>query len=323
MNPRILAACGGIVSSSAIEGALLWAALTDPIDRLSRRPSFDLGEWAERGKTVRVLMDGRRDVLGLTRFIRTLGSWVDLVVRVVRDELGREAWKMARARMVLDGRIEMQRPEVRRSPGWRGCGYFLRAVSGDIGTWTGDGSVGIVGEDYAETSEAIRNGASAHKRYLFSLGSPFASEPSMSLSAWCNQSYPVCRPRVTIRFPRSVIAKTNSYSAAGLEADAGALLAGEVTGLLEADEVAREPEKRGGRVEAYSRAEPDGGVSGTFKVLLSCLYAVAVGRTLLGLLVPAAIKASLRAISASFTCCQAYRFITPRNCQFSTPALTK
>jgi hypothetical protein len=39
-------------------------------------------------------------------------------------------------------------------------------------------------------------------------------------------------------------------------------------------------------VDAYSRAELEGEVSGAFKILLSGPYAVAVGRMLLGLLVP-------------------------------------
>lgn len=38
----------------------------------------------------------------------------------------------------------------------------------------------------------------------------------------------------------------------------------------------------------YSRAELEGEVSGAFKVPLSSLYPVAVGRMLLGLFVPAA-----------------------------------
>lgn len=51
-------------------------------------------------------------------------------------------------------------------------------------------------------------------------------------------------------------------------------------------------------VDAYSRAELEGEVSGAFKVLLSGPYAVAVGRMLLGLLVP--IPAAIGALRESY-----------------------
>ncbi|KAB5588350.1 Tuberous sclerosis 2 protein [Ceratobasidium theobromae] len=344
---------GGTMSGGpAIERALLWAALTDPIDGLSRHPSFDLDEWAERDKTVRVLTDGGRDVLGLTRFVRTLGSWVDLAVRVVRDELasrgvengartngagsGRsrayvEAQKCIDATLrLLEDVLRCNAPRFDEAQVGEVVDIFCRAVSGAIGNWQGDGSVGIIGEHYTETPEAIGNGTSAHKRHPSSLGSPLASEPPMSpspLDATNLTPYAVPASRFVslarslqkqthippqvlrcmlehlalllayVKTPmdvlrlggrrRSVAGRRGSDGLAGGRRGSEGVRKGSLGGngiVAGAPAVGGEVDW----VDAYSRAELEGEVSGAFKVLLSGPYAVAAGRMLLGLLVPAA-----------------------------------
>ncbi|KAB5592348.1 Tuberous sclerosis 2 protein [Ceratobasidium theobromae] len=261
--------------SPAIERTLLCAALA-PIDGLSRHPSFDLDESAGHNKTVRVLTDGGRDIL---------------LFRLFEMNLRHKARKMARAYVEAEKCIDATFDYLKTYGGATPRGLMKPSLAR---LWI------------SSAGWAIGNGASAHKRHPSSLGLPLASKPPMSPSPFDATNLTLCTIPASRLASLARSLQKQTHSAPGLEADAGALLAGEeVTGLLEADEEAREPKKAAldvDRVNVYSRAELEGEVSGAFKVPLSSLYPVAVGRMLLGLFVPAAVETAFRSTSASLGC---------------------
>ncbi|CAE6432756.1 unnamed protein product [Rhizoctonia solani] len=354
----------GSYGKSAIERALLWAALTSPIDE---PPSGDLlDEWAERDRTVRILTDGGKDVLGLRRFIPTLGTWIDLAARVIQDEYKMgdprfrnsvdpfgspngqasriyghsrayvEAQKCIDATLrLLEDVMKLNAPRFDETQVGHVVAIFCGAVSGTIGGWEGDGSVEAA---VMPIDGPIQNseGIGTHRRYPSSaLASPLASPISPNMAnmdtthltpyavaasrfvslARSLQKQTHIPPEVVksmlehlalllayVKTPLDVLRLGGRRKSVGTRRGSEGLSApmsarrgseggrrGSIAPGGPADPISRgDPTARGEVewVDAYSRAELEGEVSGAFKILLSGPYAVAVGRMLLGLLVP-------------------------------------
>ncbi|CAE6534755.1 unnamed protein product [Rhizoctonia solani] len=335
---------------AAIERALLWNALTEPIDE----SGLDLlDEWPERDRTVKILTDGGKDVLGLRKFVSTLGGWVDLAVRTIHEETKPgnlklkpsierfgspngtsthsrayiEAQKCIDATLrLLEDVLRYNAPRFDETQVGHVVAIFCRAASGTIGSWDGDGSI-----EPAPTEVPTQNseGIGTHRRYPSSaLASPLASPisphvPTMEMYTSQLTPYAVSASRF-VSLSRSLQKQTHippdvvksmlehlalllAYvktpmdvlrlggrrkSVGGRRGSEGPLSArrgseGQRRGSVAPGGPA-DPTARGevDWVDAYSKAELEGEVSGAFKVLLSGPYAVAVGRMLLGLLVP-------------------------------------
>ncbi|KAF8741411.1 Rap/ran-GAP, partial [Rhizoctonia solani] len=349
---------------SAIERALLWSTLTDPIDELPDEDLLD--EWAERDRTVRILTDGGKDVLGLRRFVPALGSWIDFAVRVVQDEykLGDprfrssverfgspngqatrlhgysrtyvEAQKCIDATLrLLEDIVRLNAPRFDETQVGDVVSIFCGAVNGTIGGWEGDGSVEAVTmpvDGPTQNSEGI----GTHRRYPSSaFASPLASPISPNIAGVDTTPltpYAVAASRFVslarslqkqthippdvlksmlehlalllayVKTPMDVLRLGGRRKSVGTRRGSEGLSAptsarrgseggrrGSIAPGGSADPTTRgDPTARGevDWVDAYSRAELEGEVSGAFRVLLSGPYAVAVGRILLGLLIP-------------------------------------
>ncbi|KAH7333774.1 hypothetical protein B0J17DRAFT_676806 [Rhizoctonia solani] len=343
---------------AAIERALLWNALTEPIDE----PSAELlDEWTERDRTVRIMTDGGRDVLGLRRFVSTLGGWIEVAIRVIQDEhkIGDprfrasverfgspnghptriyghsrayvEAQKCIDATLrLLEDVLRCNAPRFDETQVGEVVAIFCGAVSGTIGTWEGDGSI-----EPASFDAPIQNseGIGTHRRYPSStLASPLASPISpnvMTMDTSQLTPYAVAASRFVslarslqkqthippdvvkkmlehlalllayVKTPMEVLRLGGRRKSVGTRRGSEGLSAGTApTSARRGSEGGRrgsiapggpaDPTARGevDWVDAYSRAELEGEVCSAFKVLLSGPYAVAVGRMLLGLLVP-------------------------------------
>ncbi|CAE6345110.1 unnamed protein product [Rhizoctonia solani] len=348
----------------AIERALLWAALTDPMEEL---PSGDpLDEWADRDRTVRILTDGGKDVLGLRRFVATLGVWIDTAVRVIQDEykMGDPRFKNSVERFgspngqstrvyghsrayveaqkcidatlrLLEDVMRLNAPRFDETQVGHVVAIFCGAVSGTIGGWEGDGSVEAAAmpvDGPTQNSEGI----GTHRRYPSStLASPLASPISPNVANLDTSQltpYAVAASRFVslarslqkqthippdvvksmlehlalllayVKTPMDVLRLGGRRKSVGTRRGSEGLSAptsarrgseggrrGSIAPGGPADPASRgDPTARGevDWVDAYSRAELEGEVSGAFKILLSGPYAVAAGRMLLGLLVP-------------------------------------
>ncbi|KAJ1300549.1 hypothetical protein OPQ81_002203 [Rhizoctonia solani] len=329
---------------SAIERAVLWTALTEPMDDTG---ADFLDEWAERDRTVRILTDGGKDVLGLRRFVPTLGGWIDLAVRVIQEEykLGDPRFKASverfgspnghstrlyghsrayvEAQKCIDATLRLLEDVVRcNAPRFdeaqveKVVEVFCGAVSGTIGNWEGDGSV-----DFAPVEPPTQNseGIGTHRRYPSSaLASPLASPVSPNIAQMDTSQltpYAVAASRFVslarslqkqTHIPPEVVKSMLEHLAlllAYVKTPMDVLrLGGRRKSLRRArgEEVTdgggsiapggpADPTARGevDWVDAYSKGELEGEASSAFKALLSGPYAVAVGRMLLGLLVPA------------------------------------
>ncbi|KAB5588197.1 Tuberous sclerosis 2 protein [Ceratobasidium theobromae] len=128
------------VKGGEIIGARIESLTT--LEEARRLGLFDLGEWAERDKSVRVLMDRGQDVLRLTRLSEIIGvarhgKWRANGARSGRSCTYIEAQKCINAILWL---LE--------------DGLRCNALRFDEAQ-VGDGSIGIVGKHYAETLQAI------------------------------------------------------------------------------------------------------------------------------------------------------------------------
>ncbi|CAE6459802.1 unnamed protein product [Rhizoctonia solani] len=351
-----MSSLGGEKPGGAIERALLWTALTEPIDET---PEF-LDEWAERDRTVRVLTDGGKDVLGLRKFVPILGGWIELAVRVVQDDrktgdlkfkasverfgspnghstrLYGHSRAYVEAQKCIDATLRLLEDVLRCNASRfdetlvaQVVAIFCGAVSRTIGVWEGDGSIEPVPVD-APTQNS--EGIGTHRRYPSStLASPLASPVSpniMSMDTSHLTPYAVAASRFVslarslqkqthippevvksmlehlalllayVKTPMDVLRLGGRRRSVGTRRGSEGLSAGAPTSGRRGSEGGRrgsiapggpaDPTARGevDWVDAYSKQELEGEVGSAFKVLLSGPYAVAVGRMLLGLLVP-------------------------------------
>ncbi|KAF8761300.1 Rap/ran-GAP [Rhizoctonia solani] len=281
---------------------LLWSTLTDPIDEMPDEDLLD--EWAERDRTVRILTDGGKDVLGLRRFVPTLGSWIEFAVRVVQDEykLGDprlrssverfgspmakqlgfmvirtyvEAQKCIDATLrLLEDIVRLNAPRFDETQVGDVVSIFCGAVNGTIGGWEGDGSVEAVTmpvDGPTQNSEGIGTHRDTHHQRLRRL-LPVPSRQILQVWTRPRLRHMPWLPRVSSPSPDHYKSKPIFHRT--LQWIYFDLVAG---GRVWVHGGERRPERPNECEERNQRA---------FRVLLSGPYAVAVGRILLGLLVP-------------------------------------